>query len=374
MPTNRLYNIWFQRIEQRWPHLRVTQRRNLTNLIIGIYLSKSVALNAIALKIPSQAVQVSIQRRMSRILGNSAIRVRDCYDPEIEPLLAEIGKNGVIRILVDGSKVGNNHQLLMVSVAYRRRSVPVVWTWVRAPRGHSSSKKQLALLSYLRKLLPDEAEVLLLGDSEFGAVDVIRQVEKWNWDYVLRQKSSHLVQLADGKWKAFGDFAQKAGESIWLGKGLLTQKHAHSVNLLAHWKKGEDTPWLLATNLKTRKATIKGYKVRMWIEIVCTQMTKARVFTIRAGWDNITDFYFFVVYNHSIDQQFYQLPALFKIQITEGRLNALAKFLNVVCQCQGLNLLFGLLLYLSQLLLETILGLSQFLAFALKFVARDDFR
>ncbi len=266
MPTNRLYNIWFQRIEQRWPHLRVTQRRNLTNLIIGIYLSKSVALNAIALKIPSQAVQVSIQRRMSRILGNSAIRVRDCYDPEIEPLLAEIGKNGVIRILVDGSKVGNNHQLLMVSVAYRRRSVPVVWTWVRAPRGHSSSKKQLALLSYLRKLLPDEAEVLLLGDSEFGAVDVIRQVEKWNWDYVLRQKSSHLVQLADGKWKAFGDFAQKAGESIWLGKGLLTQKHAHSVNLLAHWKKGEDTPWLLATNLKTRKATIKGYKVRMWIE------------------------------------------------------------------------------------------------------------
>ncbi len=266
MPTNRLYNIWFQRIEQRWPHLRVTQRRNLTNLIIGIYLSKSVALNAIALKIPSQAVQVSIQRRMSRILGNSAIRVRDCYDPEIEPLLAEIGKNGVIRILVDGSKVGNNHQLLMVSVAYRRRSVPVVWTWVRAPRGHSSSKKQLALLSYLRKLLPDEAEVLLLGDSEFGAVDVIRQVEKWSWDYVLRQKSSHLVQLADGKWKAFGDFAQKAGESIWLGKGLLTQKHAHSVNLLAHWKKGEDIPWLLATNLKTRKATIKGYKVRMWIE------------------------------------------------------------------------------------------------------------
>lgn len=266
MPTNRLYNIWFQRIEQRWSHLRITQRRNLTNLIIGIYLSKSVALNAIALKIPSQAVQVSIQRRLSRILGNSAIRVRDCYDPEIEPLLAEISKNGAIRILVDGSKVGNNHQLLMASVAYRRRSIPVVWTWVRAPRGHSSSRKQLALLSHLRKLLPDDAAVLLLGDSEFGAVDVIRQVEKWHWDYVLRQKSSHLVQLADGKWKAFGDFVQKAGESIWLGKGLLTQKHAHSVNLLAHWKKGEDIPWLLATNLKTRRATIKGYKARMWIE------------------------------------------------------------------------------------------------------------
>ncbi len=266
MPINRLYNIWFERIEQRWSHLRVTQRRNLTNLIMGIYLSKSVALNAIALKIPSRAVQVSIQRRLSRTLGNSAIHVRDCYDPEIAPLLAAISKNGVVRLLLDGSKVGNQHQLLMASVAYRRRSIPVVWTWVRAPRGHSSSRKQLALLSHLRELLPDDAKVLLLGDSEFGAIDVIRQLEKWQWHYVLRQKSSHLVQLADREWKSFGDFIQKAGESNWLGKGLLTQKHAHSVNLLAHWKKGENIPWLLATNLETRRATIQGYKVRMWIE------------------------------------------------------------------------------------------------------------
>ena len=266
MPINRLYNIWFARVEQRWSHLRVTQKRNLTNLIVGVYLSKSVALSAIAMKIPSQAVQVSIQRRLSRTLENSAIRVRECYDPEITPLLAEISKKGVVRILLDGSKIGNNHQLLMVSVAYRRRSIPVVWTWLKSPRGHSSSRKQLALLLHLRKLLPDDAKVLLLGDSEFGAVDVIRQVEKWQWHYVLRQKSNHLVQLASGDWKAFGDFIQKAGESLWLGKGLLTQKHACPANLLAHWRKGEDIPWLLATNLNTRKETIRGYKVRMWIE------------------------------------------------------------------------------------------------------------
>ena len=181
-------------------------------------------------------------------------------------MLAEISKNGVVRILVDGSKVGNKHQLLMVGVAYRHRSIPVAWTWVRAPRGHSSARKQLALLSYIRGLLPEDAKVLLLGDSEFGSIDVIRQVEKWQWSYVLRQKSSHLVKLDDGKWKAFGDFVQKAGESIWLGKGLLTKKHAYPVNLLAHWKQGEELPWLLATNLTTRRATIKGYKVRMWIE------------------------------------------------------------------------------------------------------------
>ncbi len=137
----------------------------------------------------------------------------------------------------------------MVSVAYRRRAIPVVWTWVKSSRGHSSSRKQLALLSHLRQLLPKDAQVLLLGDSEFGSVEVIRQVENWHWNYVLRQKSSHLVKISGGNWKAFGDFISKAGESIWLGQGLLTQKHAHPVNLLAHWKKGEKIPWLLVLNL-----------------------------------------------------------------------------------------------------------------------------
>ncbi|MFC1878586.1 IS4 family transposase, partial [Chloroflexota bacterium] len=266
MPINRLNHIWFQRIEQMWSHLRITQRRNLTNLLFGIYMSKSVALNAIAIKIPGRAVEVSVQRRLSRFLGNPAIRVRACYDPMIKPLLKQISKNGSIRLIVDGTKVGNNHQLLMVSVAYRRRSIPVAWTWVKGSRGHSSARVQLALLSHVHSLLPAGAKVLLVGDSEFGAVNVIRQAEKWYWDYVLRQKSSHLVKLTGHDWKAFGDHIDKAGQSLWLGKGLLTQKHAHSVNLLAHWKIGEDDPWLLATNLETCPATIKAYRLRMWIE------------------------------------------------------------------------------------------------------------
>ena len=40
MPINRLYNIWFRRITERWSHLRVTQRRNLTYLIVGIHKCK----------------------------------------------------------------------------------------------------------------------------------------------------------------------------------------------------------------------------------------------------------------------------------------------------------------------------------------------
>lgn len=42
--------------------------------------------------------------------------------------------------------------------------------------------------------------------------------------------------------------------------------HAYRVNLLAHWEKGEEDPWLLATNLHSRWSTLKAYGLRMWID------------------------------------------------------------------------------------------------------------
>jgi hypothetical protein len=55
-------------------------------------------------------------------------------------------------------------------------------------------------------------------------------------------------------------------QSLWLGPALLTSRHAYPVNLLAHWQAGEDTPWLLATNLSSRRDALRAYRRRMWIE------------------------------------------------------------------------------------------------------------
>jgi hypothetical protein len=52
MPSNRLYNTIFKWINQQWPGWRVTQKRNLAWLLVGIYLAKSVLLSKIALEIP----------------------------------------------------------------------------------------------------------------------------------------------------------------------------------------------------------------------------------------------------------------------------------------------------------------------------------
>lgn len=268
MPINSLYHTLFRQIQELRPGQRVTQVRNFTWLLVGIYLSRSVYLSRIAAKMPGEAKLLSLVRRMSRLLDNRAIQVRDWYEPIARQWLTAQARQVIqIHLILDGTKIGFGHQLLMVGLAYRRRTIPIAWTWVRQTRGHSTASIILSLLAYVQSLLPKGIAVLLVGDCEFGSVAVLRQLETWSWDYVLRQKANTKVCLAQvTEWKDFASHIDKAGQSFWLGAGWLTESKIHFTNLLIHWKIGEKEPWCLATNLPDRHMALKAYARRMWIE------------------------------------------------------------------------------------------------------------
>jgi hypothetical protein len=264
MPA-RLYHTWIDQIRQLCPKARKTLIHNFTWLLVGIYLSRSVHLSLIANKIPGRAKLNSVVQRLSRLL-QSAISVRKWYGPIGEELLQSQAQHGRIRLIVDGSKVSFHHQLLMISIAYRRRAIPIAWTWVKGKRGHSSSIKLLALLRYVYKLIPNEVSVSIVGDCEFGAVAILRQLDTWQWRYVLRQKGDTCIDLTlHNHWQHFGDMV-RSGQSLWLGRGFLTKEHVYATQLLAHWKAGEKEPWLLATNFASRQEALRAYRCRMWIE------------------------------------------------------------------------------------------------------------
>jgi hypothetical protein len=268
MPINRPYDTWKTRILELRPSQRITQIRAFTWLIVGLYLSRSVCMSKIACKIPGKAMLTSATRRLSRLLNKPAIRVREWYEPIARRWLeAQFRCLGEIRLIVDGTRIGCGHQLLMVSLAYRKRAIPIAWTWVKQRRGHSGAGKQLALLAYVHSLLPRNASIFLVGDCEFGSVEVLQQLDKWHWFYVLRQKSDTCIWLNRlNEWRTLGSFVQKPGHSVWLGYGYLTSNEIYPTNLLVHWKSGEEQPWCLATNLPDLKMTLGFYSRRMWIE------------------------------------------------------------------------------------------------------------
>jgi hypothetical protein len=185
----------------------------------------------------------------------------------IRPILGRLAQAGAVSLIVDGSKVGFHHQLLMVSVAYRRRAIPVAWTWLACKKGHSSPSVQIALLRYVRALLPTGVKADLVGDCEFGAIDLITQLEAWGWTYALRQKPNHRVQIqADAGWQHCATLVTQPGHTRWLTNVLLTAKHRHPTHLVAHWATGEAAPWLLATNHLSLTTALKCYARRMWTE------------------------------------------------------------------------------------------------------------
>lgn len=260
------YHILMKKISQTIPTNHIYRQRNLAWLITGILHSHSVYTTKIATHIVGNAQKCSGERRLSRFLANGKVQVRRWYEGIAKQLLLEAAKTNCIRLIIDGTKINQNHQLLMVALAYRRRALPIAWTWIRSNRGHSSGRKQIALFSYIRTLLPNEqVEVVVTGDSEFTPLQVT--FEAWNWGYVLRQKGSHLLlQMPHQPWQRLDSLLTRQGQRLWLTNITLTQKHQHSCNLLALWSRGEKRPWLLATNLSSSRLTRTHYAKRMWIE------------------------------------------------------------------------------------------------------------
>lgn len=268
MTINQLYLKLMHQIDQLQPNERVTRKRVLAWLIATLFYGRSAHASKISNKIPGQAKKPSKAARFHRWLKNKAVRPRCWYEPVAKSLMNQVAASGhPIRLIVDGTRIGSNHQLLMVALAYRRRALPIAWTWVRKRRGHSSATKQIALLSYVHSLTPSAGLVVLLGDSEFGAIPVLETLEKWSWHYVLRQKGRYLIQIdPTSSWQRLDTVLSKVGQKVWMPSIDLTQKHAFSTSLIAYWKRGEKEPWYLATNIDCASEALRLYSRRMWIE------------------------------------------------------------------------------------------------------------
>ena len=270
MPTiaiPHLYSILLERVLPlvgRWCDSQMT---NLIWLMLGLYKGRSVHLTRIASKVPSRARKLSTAERLRRFLSNEAIQVNEVYDPVAQELIKRAAGSGKIRLVIDSSKVGFGHQLMMVALCYRRRTLPLVWTWIPYKKGHSQTSTQLTLLREVKAWLDDSIQVLLLGDSEFGRTRLLEELDFWGWQYVLRQSGHNLVWLnGEHEWRPLNSLAVRGGRVGWYPHSVLTRDSAYPTHLVILWKSTFRDPWLLATNILCPALALHLYGRRMWIE------------------------------------------------------------------------------------------------------------
>jgi hypothetical protein len=106
-----------------------------------------------------------------------------------------------------------------------------------------------------------------LGDCEFQHIPLISWLKDQAWHYILRQQGKVKVWKPGWAQSRLADLGLKEGETRYLGWVYLTEKyHYGSVSMVLHWEEGEDEPWYLVTDVAASWATIRTYKMRMWIE------------------------------------------------------------------------------------------------------------
>jgi hypothetical protein len=252
---------------RKWlPDERITRVRNLALLMTGLYLARKVHLSLMVEEWHLPGKTPSLVNRLRRFLDNPRVSVPDYYRPVAESLVGAF-RGLPMRLIMDTTKLGFSARLLTVSLAYRKRALPLAWSVHRGKQGWVAVKEQIALLRWVARLIPEGSEVWVLGDCEFQHVPLISWVKGRGWHYVLRQQGKVLVWQPGEAQKQLADFDLKEGETRYLDCVYLTQEyHYGPVSMVLHWEVGEEEPWYLATDQPATWRTIRTYKIRMWTE------------------------------------------------------------------------------------------------------------
>jgi hypothetical protein len=262
----RLYRSILDHLHRFLPDERVTRRRNLALLMAGLFLARRVHLGHVVRKWPLRARIASLTNRLRRFLSNPRLDPVRLYRPFARLMLARLSE-APVRLILDVTKLGFRHRMLTVSVAYRRRALPLAWSVHRGRKGHVGAKDQKVLLEQIRPLVSPRSTVVVTGDSAFGQVALMRYLDRVGWGYVLRASSGFKVRVAAGApWRRLDQIPLVEGQTRYVGPVAYTEKHGYPTHLMMHWGSGEKEPWLLVASEPVSRRTLREYRVRMWTE------------------------------------------------------------------------------------------------------------
>jgi hypothetical protein len=263
--SQRIYQTLFTYINKIIEQ-RATTIKNLCLLMTGVFISHSIHLSQIGNEFPIRGKTDSLVQRIRRFLKNQKISDREIYKPIAQRVIQAASVGGRIRLIVDVTDLYGNLKIFSVSVAYRRRAVPLVWE-VMDEAGITDAATQIEIFDYVASLLPKGVEIVLIGDGEFRSTELMGWLYTKRWHYRLRVAKDTYIKDEYGEWKKLQDLGLSKGETIFLQKVLLTQTDPTGpVNIAMTWEKGEDEPWYIVTDQPANWGTLSDYKVRMWIE------------------------------------------------------------------------------------------------------------
>jgi hypothetical protein len=133
----------------------------------------------------------------------------------------------------------------------------------------------------------------VIGDREFGNINLADWLSNQDCQYVLRTKSNKYIQLPGHDYQQLKSLGLKPGKSFYLKQVNFTKQLDMSrVNIAFYWSKAtqgkrKNEGWYLINNLSNLKQTIKAYQKRMGIEAMFKDCPKGLASRRKSGGYNL---------------------------------------------------------------------------------------
>ncbi len=268
-PT-KLYDTILNHLTTTLAGTPLTQLTNLALLVATAVTTQHGLLGKLAAALPIDTLAASRKQRLRRFLANQRVTQHKHYRPLIRQLL--VGLQGQrVRVLIDRVDLTSNFQLLVVSAAFRRRSVPLGWT-VLDHAGSTGASEQIALLQEALTALPDGVRIVLHGDGEFRSTELFAWAQQQGYQVMLGLSETTLVFTSQDEQEVGMSIVARYGERrtrpLYLRGVYITEKRYGPVNVLIWWTKDKQQERIRAvgTDLRGDGYSLRAGRARMWIE------------------------------------------------------------------------------------------------------------
>ena len=241
-------------------------------LINIIQAEKKVRLETIARVFPIEITCEGRRRKLQRFLDLPSLTISSLLWPIISYWLDNSApKKSKLKLYlaIDRSQ-WKNINLLMVSVIWSRRAIPLAWRLL-PHLGNCNQEEQESVLSPILERLK-EYEIVVLGDREFCSLDLAAWRKAWSVGFCLRLKKATCLEVENQIWQRLDDLPIKPGVTLYYqGKRIRKTAPVSGFSLAAKWKRNYRNqttkgPWYILTNQGSLTVAIQAYKRRMGIE------------------------------------------------------------------------------------------------------------
>ncbi len=275
----RVYTKILRCLKQLLPTQKQGHVVTLCMMIAGIVMGKKAQLSAMSSEIPYSAKDSSIEMRMRRFVKNKGISDTIYFLPFASELLASLSGESLV-FAMDASAVGRGCMVLMIGVLYKNRMIPIAWVVYKGKKGHASAETHQEVLEKLKPLIPEGADVILLGDGEYDTTQMMKWVKKeTNWHFVVRTALSSMINC-EGEWLSCQQLNVARGNTLSVPEVKFTIEHEHGpLHAIAWWKIAYEQPIYLLTNFELAEEACYFYARRFKIETMFSDK-KSRGFHI----------------------------------------------------------------------------------------------